>query len=495
MHIAFLNPQGNFDPADSYWTEHPDFGGQLVYVKQVALALGELGHQVDILTRQIIDPAWPEFADTKDQYPDAPNVRIIRLPAGPEKFLRKELLWPHLVEDWVPNIIEFYKNDGGNPDYFSTHYGDGGICGVLLEDLTGIPFSFTAHSLGAQKMDKLDISSSNLQELEDRFFFRRRLAAERLSMNRSIVNITSTEQERHVQYGHNAYRGAVDWTDKNAFAVIPPGVNLEIFDKNSRADDENDVINYLDNRLTRDLSKERLDFPCIVAASRLDPKKNHLGLVEAFASSPELRQKANLVITTGNLEDPLNGFDIAGITEKSVLESLLNVIDKHSLRGQVSMFAIKGQRHLGAAYRYFSRKRSVFALTSLYEPFGLAPLEAMAAGMPAVVTKFGGPSESLLKGNREFGVLVDPTDQVEISTALFQLTSNADLWNKFARAGYQRVHSRYSWNRTAEGYADILKHAHENNHKLGKQLPIHPFFTDPKPENDLTMDGLIELYL
>ena len=37
MRIAFLNPQGNFDPEDSYWTEHPDFGGQLVYVKQVAL--------------------------------------------------------------------------------------------------------------------------------------------------------------------------------------------------------------------------------------------------------------------------------------------------------------------------------------------------------------------------------------------------------------------------------------------------------------------------
>jgi len=313
-------------------------------------------------------------------------------------------------------------------------------------------------------------------------------------MNRSIINITSTEQERHVQYSHNAYRGAVDWTDNNVFAVIPPGVNLEIFDKNSKADDENDVYKFLENKLKRDLSKERMDFPCIVAASRLDPKKNHLGLVEAYASSPELRQKANLVIITGNLEDPLNGFDTAGITEKSVLESLLNVIDKQNLRGQVSMFAIHGQRHLGAAYRYFSRKRSIFALTALYEPFGLAPLEAMAAGMPAVVTKFGGPSESLLKGDQEFGVLVDPTDQDEISTVLFQLTSNPDLWNKFARAGYQRVHSRYSWNRTAEGYANILKHAHENNHKLGKHLPIHPFFTDPKPENDLTMDELIELY-
>ena len=42
MQIIFLNPQGNFDPQDSYWTEHPDFGGQLVYVKETALALAEL---------------------------------------------------------------------------------------------------------------------------------------------------------------------------------------------------------------------------------------------------------------------------------------------------------------------------------------------------------------------------------------------------------------------------------------------------------------------
>ena len=45
MHILFFNPQGNFDDADSHWTEHPDFGGQLVYVKEVAMAM------VDALTR------------------------------------------------------------------------------------------------------------------------------------------------------------------------------------------------------------------------------------------------------------------------------------------------------------------------------------------------------------------------------------------------------------------------------------------------------------
>ena len=74
-----------------------------MYVKQVALALGALGHRVDILTRRVDDPGWPEFVDAEAVYPDAPNVRIIRLPAGDTNaFLPKEELWPFLVRDWVP---------------------------------------------------------------------------------------------------------------------------------------------------------------------------------------------------------------------------------------------------------------------------------------------------------------------------------------------------------------------------------------------------------
>lgn len=53
MRVAFINPQGNFDNSDSYWTQHPDFGGQLVYVKEVALALGDMDINVDIITRKL----------------------------------------------------------------------------------------------------------------------------------------------------------------------------------------------------------------------------------------------------------------------------------------------------------------------------------------------------------------------------------------------------------------------------------------------------------
>ncbi len=496
MHIAFLNPQGNFDRRDSYWTQHPDFGGQLVYVKQVALAMGEMGHRVDILTRQIHDPDWPEFAEPEDRYEGAPNVRILRLPAGPDRFLRKELLWPHLCRDWVPNILAFYRRAGSFPDLFTAHYGDGGLSGVLIEHRTGIPFTFTAHSLGAQKMDKLGVTPENLAQMDARYHFARRLIAERLSMNRSAINITSTRQERFEQYGHHAYRGAVDVRDDSRFAVIPPGVNLAIFDADAVSPDERATQAHVEAMLARDIAADRRHLPAIIASSRLDPKKNHLALVQAFALSPELQARANLVLFTGALPDPLRDDGGAGETERQILAEIRRVVDRHDLWGKVSAFALPGQPALAAAYRYLARRRSVFALTALYEPFGLAPLEAAAAGLPLVVTRNGGPSESLQEGGVAYGLLIDPSDPHDIAQALLKLLRDPETWQTFAARARQRVLSRYTWERTAQGYLTQIKAilARPPAQRQRPRLPIHPYFLNPTPQNDVSLDELRQLY-
>lgn len=518
MHVAFLNPQGNFDPNDSYWTQHPDFGGQLVYVKELALAMGNLDHKVDIVTRRIIDPEWPEFEDETDSYPDAPNVRILRIPCGPDEFLPKEELWPYLCTEFVPNLLKWYEEEGSMPDAVTSHYGDGGLCAVYMEEQTGIPFSFTAHSLGAQKMDKMGVSRRHIEETDEKYKFSRRIVGERLSMNRSAVNITSTSQERFNQYTHNAYRGAVDPTDDNRFAAIPPGVALHIFDKSSEYEEEDRVREHVQRSLERDIAEDRLELPCVVASSRLDPKKNHLALVQAFASSPVLRESANLVIFTGGLENPLEGYREADEGEREVLDSLMRIIEREELRGEVSMFSLSNQRELAAAYRYLAGMRSVFALTANYEPFGLAPLEAMAAGLPAVVTKYGGPSESLREGDEEYGILVDPSDPEEVSAGLYNLAGYAERWNEYAEKGYQRVIDNYTWERTAERYLEAIQgeerdveeavgHAttltgddgdrladiSENGYPVVEKLPIPEFFTNPDTE-DVTVGTLDELY-
>lgn len=497
MHLAFLNPQGNFDAKDSYWTEHPDFGGQLVYVKQLALAMAAQGHTVDILTRQIHDSRWPEFASPLDGYPDVPNVRIVRLPAGPPEFLPKEELWPHLVRDWVPNILRFYRDAGRWPEALTTHYGDGGLCGVLIEEETGLPFTFTGHSLGAQKMDKLHVTPENLAEIDARYHFSRRLPAERLSMNRSALNITSTLQERLEQYGHPAYRGAVDVHDDRRFAVIPPGVALTIFDAQARLPGEAEAVAHVQAMLARDLAAERRALPAIIASSRLDPKKNHLALLQAFAQSPALQAQANLVFFTGALPDPLREDQQAGATERQVLAQLRAVVERYSLWGKVSAFAVQGQAALAAAYRFFAQRAgSLFSLTALYEPFGLAPLEAAAAGLPLVVTRNGGPSESLYENGVEYGILVDPADPADIARGLERLVGHPEAWAEFARRGRQRVLDRYTWERTAEGYLARLEAivAEPAAYHPAIRLPIPVYLRQPEVGESQALAELAALY-
>ncbi|HSJ54392.1 MAG TPA: glycosyltransferase, partial [Anaerolineae bacterium] len=269
MKIAFLNPQGNFDPEDRFWTEHPDFGGQLVYVKEVALALGRLGHQVDILTRRIRDPQWPGLEQDLDSYPGEPNVRIVRLPCGGDRFLRKEDLWACLGTGWLPNLVDFYAREGAPPQIVTAHYGDGGLAAALWQARGGPPYTFTGHSLGAQKLDRLlDRGDSSLAQLDAHYFFARRIAAERLAMNHAARVITSTGQERLEQYGHPAYRGAVDPSDGVKFAVVPPGVNLGIFDAGVRGPEDERVAAHLERTLERDVAVGRRELPAVLCSSR-----------------------------------------------------------------------------------------------------------------------------------------------------------------------------------------------------------------------------------
>ncbi|KRQ86370.1 Mannosylfructose-phosphate synthase [Caloramator mitchellensis] len=453
MLIAFLNPQGNFDNNDSHWTEHPDFGGQLVYVKEVALALGEMGVKVDIITRRIIDEDWPEFSKDVEIYHGNENVRVVRIPFGGDKFLPKEKLWPYLENEFVDGIIDFYKKEGKKCDALTGHYGDGGLTAAVLSEKWGIPFTFTAHSLGAQKMDKLGVNKDNIEEFDKRYNFTKRIEAERIAMNKSLVNIVSTEQERFSQYSHPYYKGAVDVNDDNRFKVIPPGVNTDVFTYKEQYFDS-ETKEYINNYLIRDLNEDRINLPCIVLSSRFDRKKNHKGAVLAFAKDKALQQKSNLVIVLRGVENPFENYSSLNKEEKEIMDEIMEIIKEYNLYGKVSMFPINGQKQLASAYRCFSQKGSVFCLTALYEPFGLAPIEAMYAGLPAVVTKNGGTLETV--DNGKYGVVVDPENPVDIAKGLHTAIDNFAMYRGL---GIKRVEEKYTWRATAKGYLEIISSA------------------------------------
>lgn len=442
MRIAFLNPQGNFDRADSYLTEHPDFGGQLVYVKEVALALAELGVDVDIVTRRIEDPEWTGFEAAVDHYDEHPDrVRIVRLDAGDPGFLPKEQLWPHLGE-MVDALIAFYGE--ALPDAVTTHYADGGWMGVLLRAATGLPFTFTGHSLGAQKLERLGATPEHFDAVDARFRFTRRIAAECAAMARAGRIITSTRAERFEQYGHPLYLGSVDPEDDGAFEVVPPGINERIFHDDPAGDDAA-FVRRLEHRLVDDPR------PAVLSSSRLDAKKNVAGFVAAWLGDAALRKRARLALFVRGVDDPFTELDRLRADEQAVLEPILARIAEAGLRDAVSFVNASSQRQLATAYRFFARRGSVFVLPSLYEPFGLAPIEAAACGLAVVATRHGGPTEVFAD---DTGILVEPRDPANLARGMHEAL---DRQRELAESAGRMVQQRYTWRRTAQGYLGVAE--------------------------------------
>lgn len=451
MYIAFLNPQGNFDKSDSFWTEHPDFGGQLVYVKELALAMGKLGHKIDIFTRRIKDDKFNVFDKQFDYYPENENVRIVRIPCGGDKFLNKELLWEHLSE-WSNNIINFFEKQNEKPDFITGHYADGGIVAAILKLKLNIPYSFTGHSLGAQKLDKLLMLNHDLETLNNKYNFAKRIEAEKTTIKYADIIFVSTIQEKLEQYSHPLYREITK--DKlNKFIVASPGANVKVFSSNPQ-DFDGLYKEKFDMVINRDINKSRIKLPFIISASRLDEKKNHLGLARAYAKDLALQAKANLAISLRGVDNAFKDYSNLKQEELKIMDQIMVIVKNNNLVGKLTFISINSQTELASFYRYMAKGKSIFTLTALYEPFGLAPIEAMSTGLPAVVTKYGGPADVLKEDNKEYGVLVDVFDETEIANGLKKALDNHA---KYQKLGIERVNTTYTWEVTANTYLSRIK--------------------------------------
>ncbi|MDI6642106.1 MAG: glycogen synthase [Elusimicrobiota bacterium] len=85
----------------------------------------------------------------------------------------------------------------------------------------------------------------------------------------------------------------------------------------------------------------------------------------------------------------------------------------------------------------------VFVCPSIYEPFGIINLEAMATQTPVVATKVGGILEVVVPN--ETGILVEPANPKQIADAVNELLRNDALRKKFGTAGRKRVEEFFSW--------------------------------------------------
>jgi glycogen synthase len=91
---------------------------------------------------------------------------------------------------------------------------------------------------------------------------------------------------------------------------------------------------------------------------------------------------------------------------------------------------------------------AVFVCPSVYEPFGLINLEAMACEVPVVASAVGGIVEVVEEGRT--GLLVPPARPDELAAALRRVLEDAALARAMGAAGRKRVEERFSWASVAE---------------------------------------------
>jgi glycosyltransferase involved in cell wall biosynthesis len=108
--------------------------------------------------------------------------------------------------------------------------------------------------------------------------------------------------------------------------------------------------------------------------------------------------------------------------------------------------------------RVFYRAATVFAFPSLYEGFGLAPLEAMACGAPVVASNI----PSLIEAVGEAAMLVHPENVFDIARGIKEVLLTGDLRLRLVQYGRQHA-MRFNWEQSAREVLSIYRDIYDNS--------------------------------
>ena len=451
LYIQLFSLHGLIRSHDLEMGRDADTGGQVKYVLELARALAQREDvdQVDLVTRFIKDKAVsPDYSQVIE--PLSEKARIVRIQCGGRKYMRKELLWPHL-EECIDKTIKFLKKQRP-PDIFHGHYADGGYVAKELAKAFDAPFIFTGHSMGRNKREKLLADGLLPGRINKQYAMDTRIFEEERIIEKAGLIITSTQHEIEKQYG------LYENFEKGRYAVIPPGIDIETFYPyyNYQFDSEHvpEEIKQARIALLKELQRfwSHPEKPFILALCRPDHRKNITGLVEAYGTNPELQAIANLAVFAGIRQNITEMEE----NERAVLTDMLLQMDKYDLYGKLAIPKKHDfETEVPELYRLCAESRGVFINPALIEPFGLTLIEASACGLPIVATNDGGPVD--IVKNCSNGILVDARRPAAIADAIKSILVNDEKWDKFSNNGITGVRSHYSWSTHCHTFIQQLR--------------------------------------
>ncbi len=220
--------------------------------------------------------------------------------------------------------------------------------------------------------------------------------------------------------------------------VVPNAIDEQF----TKSDSEQDRL--------RTLERYQVDYPFLLYVGTILPQKNLPRLVEAFAVlQAELEQHARY----RELRLIIIGDELGAHPDlrRSVIRS--RVQQRVRFLGFVPIDTL----------RIFYSSAAAFVFPSLYEGFGLPPLEAMAQGTPVVTSNVS----SLPEVVGDAAVLVNPENVFDIVRGIRQALLDEDLRRSLSRRGREQA-GRFSWDRAAERVLEIYRRVAEKRRAGGR---------------------------
>ena len=181
-----------------------------------------------------------------------------------------------------------------------------------------------------------------------------------------------------------------------------------------------------------------LDYPFILSVGTLEPRKNLIRLLDAYA----------VLRAGGDLEHKLV---IAG-GKGWLYDGIFRRVEELSLQEDVTFLGYLPEEHLPAVYCL----SDLLVFPSLYEGFGLPPLEAMACGTPVITSD----SSSLPEVVGEAGLMVPPGDAEALADTIRKVLADSELREDLVRRGLSRA-AEFTWHAAGEKLLAIYEDLHE----------------------------------
>ena len=310
------------------------------------------------------------------------------------------LLRPAL--DTFARCIGFASSPGG-ADVVHCHTWYSHLGGILHKILYGCPLVISIHSLEPLRPWKRD----QLGRGYDLSSWVERTA---LEMADAIIAVSSETRADVLRCFPNLDPGRV--------TVIPNGIDVDVYRPVETTD-----------RLERLGIPE--DLPYLLFVGRVTRQKGITHLLQAI---PRLAPDLGVVLCAGAPDTPEIGREV---------QDLVSEIQ----RARPHVYWIQEMVPRETAIQLYSHAE-VFCCPSIYEPFGIINLEAMACETPVVATRVGGIKEVVV--DKETGFLVPPGESAKLGRAIARLVEDRALAARMGKKGRQRVLQHFTWDWIAE---------------------------------------------